>query len=128
MRSFKNPRKVAAIALSFAVITGCSAGVQKDASYDNALKLRDAVIASKVECPGDAVKHDDKYGEDYVKCSENLALSVYDNDKQLNLATTTEDILKSVSYISGSRWMIKSTDESVLTKLHDALGGTLHVK
>lgn len=106
------------------VMAGCG-GPQKDATYENATKLRDAVIASGVDCPGDAVKHDDKFGEDYVKCSSSLALAVYGNDQQTDMSKTIHDMSKD-TYLVGSRWIIQG-DAGTLGKLKDKLGGSLAV-
>lgn len=106
-------------------LAGCG-GVQKDATYENATKLRDAVIASEVSCPGDAVKHDDKNGEDFIKCSESLALSVFDTDQNLGLAKAVYGFSKT-SYLAGPKWIIQADDEDVLAKLKDKLGGSLTV-
>lgn len=101
-------------------------GVSKDATYENATKLRDAVIASDVECPGDAVKHDDEYGEDYIKCSEGLALQVFDTEKNQGLAKAVYGFSKT-TYLAGPKWIIQGDDEAVLAKLKDKLGGSLTV-
>ena len=106
------------------VMAGCG-GPQKDATYENATKLREAVIASGVDCPGDAVKHDDKYGEDYVKCASSLALAVYDDEKQAGLAKTVHDVSKA-TYLAGPRWVIQG-DAGTLGKLKEKLGGSLAV-
>jgi hypothetical protein len=101
-------------------------GVAKDATYEGASKLREAVIASGVECPGDAVKHDDKNGEDCIKCSGSLALSVFDTDQNHGLAKAVYGFSKS-TYLAGPKWIIQGDDEGVLAKLKDKLGGSLTV-
>jgi hypothetical protein len=105
-------------------VAGCG-GPAKDATYENATKLREAVIASGVECPGDAVKHDDKYGEDFLKCTEKLALAVYDKDENMNLSKALHGFQKD-TYLAGPRWIIRS-DTSTLGKLKEKLGGSLVV-
>ncbi|WP_427130418.1 hypothetical protein [Pseudarthrobacter sp. S9] len=105
-------------------MAGCG-GPQKDATYENATKLRDAVIASGVECPGDAVKHNDKFGEDFVKCSASMGVSVFDKDADLNIAKATHDFTKD-PYLAGARWLIQG-DAGTLGKLKDKLGGSLAV-
>ena len=105
-------------------LAGCG-GVAKDATYEGAAKLREAVIASGVECPGDSVKHDDKYGEDYIKCSADLALQVFDSESNQNTAKALNGFSK-VSYLAGPKWIIQG-DDAVLAKLKDKLGGSLSV-
>lgn len=106
------------------VLAGCG-GVQKDAVYENASKLRDAVVASEVSCPGDAVKHDDKNGEDFIKCSDKLALSVFDTEQNHNLAKAVHGFSKA-TYLAGPRWIIQG-DADTLGKLKEKLGGSLTV-
>ncbi|MDQ0030160.1 hypothetical protein [Arthrobacter bambusae] len=118
-------RKVVPAMLALAMVTACG-GPQKDATYENATKLREAVTASGVECPGDAVKHDDNYGEDYIKCSETLSLAVYGKDSEADLSKTVHDLSKD-TYLMGTRWIIQSADSSTLTKLKEKLGGTLTI-
>lgn len=98
-------------------------GPAKDATYENASKLREAVIASGVDCPGDAVKHDDKYGEDYVRCAAGLSLAVYAKDGDAAISKTVHEIQKD-SYLMGTRWIIQG-DAGTLGKLKDKLGGSL---
>lgn len=107
------------------VLAGCG-GPVKDATYENASKLREAVIASGVDCPGDAVKHDDKYGEDFVKCSSSLGLAVYDKDTDASMSKTLHDVTKD-TYLAGTRWIIQGDDAGVLGKLKDKLGGSVTV-
>lgn len=83
-------------------------------------------MASGVECPGDAVKHDDKNGEDYIKCSGSLALSVFDTDQNLGLAKAVYGFTKT-TYLAGPKWIIQSDDDAMLAKLKDKLGGSLTV-
>ena len=101
-------------------------GPAKDATYENATKLREAVIASGVECPGDAVKHDDENGEDFIKCSDGLALSVFDTDKNQGLAKAIYGFSKT-TYLAGPKWIIQGDDDAVLAKLKGKLGGSLTV-
>lgn len=105
-------------------LAGCG-GPAKDATYENASKLREAVISSGVECPGDASKHDDTYGEDFLKCSPKLALSVYDKDENQILSNAVHSMSKD-TYLSGTRWTIQG-DAETLGKLKDKLGGKLTV-
>ena len=112
-----------AVPVAALLLSGCG-GPAKDATYENASKLREAVIASGVECPGDAVKHDDKYGEDFVKCSSSLALAVYDKDSDAGIANAVRDFSKD-TYLSGPRWVIQATDDGTLAKLKEKLGGSL---
>lgn len=106
------------------VLAGCG-GVQKDAVYENASKLREAVVASDVACPGDAVKHDDENGEDFIKCSDKLALSVFDDEKNLGLAKAVYGFSKT-TYLAGPKWLIQG-DAETLGKLKEKLGGSLTV-
>lgn len=105
-------------------LAGCG-GPAKDATYENASKLREAVVASGVDCPGDAVKHDDKYGEDFIKCSEGLALQVFDTEQNQGLAKAVYGFSKT-TYLAGPKWIIQGNSDA-LAKLKDKLGGSLTV-
>lgn len=118
-------KRLAWVPLIVLGVAACG-GPVKDATYENATKLRDAVVASGVDCPGDAVKHDDKYGEDYVKCSSEMSVAVYDNDSDAALVEGLDDFSKT-SYLKGQRWLIHATDTAVLGKLKDKLGGSVVV-
>lgn len=118
-------KRLAWVPLIVLGVAACG-GPAKDATYENASKLREAVIASGVDCPGDAVKHDDKYGEDYVKCSSGLSVAVYDKDSDAALVQGVDDFSKT-SYLKGPRWLIHATDTATLAKLKDKLGGSLSV-
>lgn len=110
-------------ALLVLLMVGACAGPQKDATYQDASKLREAVIASGVECPGDAVKHDDEYGEDFIKCSQALSLAVYSENGDANMSKALHDFNKD-TYLAGERWIIQG-DDSTLGTLKEKLGGSL---
>ncbi|RKO27658.1 hypothetical protein D7Z96_01680 [Pseudarthrobacter phenanthrenivorans] len=116
------PMCAAVVAL---VLAGCG-GVQKDASYDDASKLREAVVASGFECPGDASDLSDSGDEDFLKCSEDMGLHVFKTDDAMIVGKVMTGFTKTPS-LQGPRWMIQSEDESMLAKIKDKLGGSVVV-
>ena len=120
----RSSRRWLALPLLVLALSGCG-GPQKDATYENATKLREAVLASGVDCPGDAVKHDDQYGEDFIKCTDSMSLAVYGKDSDMSMSKALHDFSKD-TYLAGTRWIIQG-DASTLGKLKDKLGGTLAI-
>ncbi|MFK4295007.1 hypothetical protein ABH924_000139 [Arthrobacter sp. GAS37] len=108
-----------------AVLTGCG-GPQKDATYENATKLREAVIASGVDCPGDAPDPSKDGTEDFIKCSSDMGLHVFTTDSEMSLGKTLMSFTKTTS-LQGPRWIVEAHDASVLAKIKDKLGGSLVV-
>lgn len=107
------------------VLAGCG-GVQKDATYESASKLRDAVIASGVECPGDASDKSGSGDEDFLKCSGELGLHVFRTDDAMVTGKIMTGFTKTPS-LQGPRWLIQSEDAAALAKLRDKLGGSVVV-
>jgi hypothetical protein len=105
-------------------VAGCG-GPQKDATYESASKLREAVIASGVDCPGDASKHAQKSTEDFIKCSAGMGLHTYGTDSDMKMGRAMDDFTKQ-PYLAGNLWVIEA-DAAALAKIKDKLGGSLVV-
>jgi hypothetical protein len=110
------------------IVLGVAAcgGPAKDATYENASKLRDAVVAAGTECPGDHADPSKDGTEDFVKCSANLGLHVFTTDDAMITGKVMMGFTKTPS-LQGPRWIIESTDASALGKLKDKLGGSVVV-
>jgi hypothetical protein len=106
-------------------LVGCG-GPTKDATYENATKLREAVIASGVDCPGDASKPSDDGTEDFIKCSTNMGLHTFKEDKDMVAGKVLTEFSKTPS-LQGTRWLIEDSDATVLGKLKEKLGGSVVV-
>ncbi|MCO4257345.1 hypothetical protein [Pseudarthrobacter cellobiosi] len=106
-------------------LAGCG-GPAKDATYESASKLREAVVASGVECPGDASDKSDSGDEDFLKCSSDLGLHVFKTDDAMITGKVMTGFTKTPS-LQGPRWLIQSEDESMLAKIKDKLGGSVVV-
>ena len=106
-----------------ALLVGCG-GPAKDATYENATKLREAVIASGVECPGDAPNPSKDKTEDFIKCSAQMGLHVFTTDDAMVSGKVMMGFSKSAS-LQGPRWIIESPDTGMLGKLKDKLGGSV---
>lgn len=121
-------------AVLVAVLTACSAGVSKDASYSTAAALRDAMVSSGYACPN---WNDDNTGGtfDAGKC-------LTDNRDQLRVypeaAAREQDTEGAIlgaqlsmagrrvegAVLVGPNWIIYGPKEDV-TRLKDKLGGYL---
>ena len=101
-------------------------GPAKDATYENASKLREAVVSSGVECPGDHADPSKDGTEDFVKCSANMGLHVFTTDDAMITGKVMMGFTKTPS-LQGPRWIVESSDTSTLGKLKDKLGGSVVV-
>lgn len=101
-------------------------GPAKDATYENASKLREAVVASGAECPGDHSDPSKDGTEDFIKCSSDMGLHVFKTDDAMISGKVMMSFDKHPS-LQGPRWIIESTDAAGLGKLKDKLGGSVVV-
>lgn len=106
-------------------VAGCG-GPAKDATYESASKLRDAVIQSGADCPGDHSDPSKDKTEDFIKCSSTMGLHVFTTDDAMISGKVMMGFTKTPS-LQGPRWIIESPDASALGKLKDKLGGSVVV-
>lgn len=118
-------KRLAWVPLIVLGVAGCG-GPAKDATYDSASKLREAVVASGVECPGDHADPSKDKTEDFIKCSTTMGLHVFTTDDAMVSGKVMMDLSKSPS-LQGPRWIVESPDTSMLGKLKDKLGGSVVV-
>ena len=126
--------------LTFAtvVLTGCgptaddvssmvAAGSAK--TYDDALALREDIIAAGLECPGTnqrVVPEED--GTAYLECDYDIpGMAVTSTEEGLQeLLELREDADPDMlPVLHGANWMIIARDEAPLQQLQDELGGTI---
>lgn len=128
----------ALLALATVVLTGCgptaddvsstvAAGSAK--TYDDALALREDIIAAGLECPGTnqrVVPEED--GTAYLECDYDIpgmAVTSTEEDLQEFLELRENPDPDMLPVLHGPNWMIIARDEATLQQLHDELGGTI---
>ena len=128
----------ALLALATVVLTGCgptaddvssmvAAGSAK--TYDDALALREDIIAAGLECPGTnqrVVPEED--GTAYLECDydiQGMAVTSTEEDLQEFLELRENPDPDMLPVLHGPNWMIIARDEATLQQLHDELGGTI---
>ena len=128
----------ALLALATVVLTGCgptaddvssmvAAGSAK--TYDDALALREDIIAAGLECPGTnqrVVPEED--GTAYLECDYDIpgmAVTSTEEDLQEFLELRENPDPDMLPVLHGPNWMIIARDEAALQQLHDELGGTI---
>ena len=128
----------ALLALTTVVLTGCgptaddvssmvAAGSAK--TYDDALALREDIIAAGLECPGTnqrVVPEED--GTAYLECDYDIpgmAVTSTEEDLQEFLELRENPDPDMLPVLHGPNWMIIARDEATLQQLHDELGGTI---
>ena len=128
----------ALLALATVVLTGCgptaddvssmvAAGSAK--TYDDALALREDIIAAGLECPGTnqrVVPEED--GTAYLECDYDIpgmAVTSTEEDLQEFLELRENPDPDMLPVLHGPNWMIIARDEAPLQQLQDELGGTI---
>ena len=128
----------ALLALATVVLTGCgptaddvssmvAAGSAK--TYDDALALREDIIAAGLECPGTnqrVVPEED--GTAYLECDYDIpgmAVTSTEEDLQEFLELRENPDPDMLPVLHGPNWIIIARDEATLQQLHDELGGTI---
>lgn len=128
----------ALLALATVVLTGCgpttdevtsmiAAGSAK--TYDDALALREDIIAAGLECPGTnqrVVPEED--GTAFLECDYDIpamAVTSTEEDLQEFLELRDNAIPGMLPVLHGPNWMIIGRDEAPLQQLQDELGGTI---
>lgn len=128
----------ALLALATVVLTGCgptaddvssmvAAGSAK--TYDDALALREDIIAAGLECPGTnqrVVPEED--GTAFLECDYDIpgmAVTSTEEDLQEFLELRENPDPDMLPVLHGPNWMIIARDEATLQQLHDELGGTI---
>ena len=128
----------ALLALATVVLTGCgptaddvsstvAAGSAK--TYDDALALREDIIAAGLECPGTnqrVVPEED--GTAFLECDYDIpgmAVTSTEEDLQEFLELRENPDPDMLPVLHGPNWMIIARDEAALQQLQDELGGTI---
>lgn len=103
-------------------------GVKKDASYESVQDLRNAVIDSDGNCPGETVDSEAGDTEELIRCSDDLTLRWFTNEDDMKMGKVlfSVGVMGDQSILSGPNWIIQGdTDE--LAEIQESLGGELTV-
>lgn len=109
-------------------LTGCG-GVEKDASYESVTELREAVLASDAECPGQTGSGGGaEDGEELLRCDDDLTLRwfVGEDDLKMGKIAMSMGLGGDGSYLSGPNWIIQGPTDD-LAGIQESLGGELSV-
>lgn len=114
--------KLTLLALSTLLLTGC--GAQKNATYDDANEMREAVEASGVDC-GDAEQSTGSDpGTTSVMCDEKVLLTVISSDGTAQEMTDLMEELN-LSYLRGGNWIASTGYLGRLEEIQKGIGGDL---
>lgn len=128
---------LALLGLTAVVLTGCGPTTDEVASmltgtgktYDDALALREDIIAAGLQCPSTnqrIVPEED--GTAYLECDYDIpgmAVTGTEEDLQELLELREDAGPDMLPVLHGSNWMIIARDEASLQQLQDELGGTI---
>lgn len=127
----------AVLTLATVVLTGCGPTTDEVTSmvagsaktYDDALALREDIIAAGLQCPSThqgVVPEED--GTAYLECDYDIpGMAVTSTEEGLQeLLELREDADPDMlPVLHGANWMIIARDEAPLQQLQDELGGTI---
>lgn len=125
------------LALATVVLTGCGPTTDEVTSmvagsaktYDDALALREDIIAAGLECPSTnqrIVPEED--GTAFLECDYDIpAMAVTSSEEDLQEFLELRDDAGPDVFpvLHGPNWMIIARDEAPLQQLQDELGGTI---
>ncbi|KLU10227.1 hypothetical protein [Kocuria sp. SM24M-10] len=127
----------AVLTLATVVLTGCGPTTDEVASmvagsaktYDDALALREDIIAAGLQCPSTnqrVVPEED--GTAYLECDYDIpgiAVTRIEEGLQELLELREDADPDMLPVLHGANWMIIARDEAPLQQLQDELGGTI---
>ena len=134
------PRTTAALlALSAVVLTGCGPTTDEvtslvttgAATYEDALELREDIIAAGLQCPStDQVVVPAENGIAYLECDKGMtaiamAVASSNEDREELVDARNNTGPGSTPVLHGANWMIVARDEAPLRQLQTELGGTI---
>ncbi|MGK7222783.1 hypothetical protein ACSNO4_08300 [Kocuria flava] len=132
------PRTTTALlALSAVVLTGCGPTTDEVTSmvtagattYDDALELREDIIAAGLQCPGTdqrVVPAED--GVAYLECGNGMtAMAVAGSNEDMEELVSSRNNTGpgSTPVLHAANWMVVARDEAPLRQLQAELGGTI---
>ncbi|MFF0945935.1 hypothetical protein ACFYE2_17165 [Kocuria sp. CPCC 205300] len=125
------------LALTTVVLTGCGPITDEVTSmltgsattYDDALALREDIIAAGLQCPGtDQGVVPDEDGTAHLECGYDIpamAVTATSEDLQELLELRDNSDPGMLPVLHGPNWMSVARDEAPLQQLQDELGGTI---
>ena len=134
------PRTTAALlALSAVVLTGCEPTTDEVASmvtagaattYDDALELREDIIAAGLQCPSTDQMVPAEDGTSYLVCNKGMtaiAMAVASSKEDMEELVGARDNTGpgATPVLHAANWMVVAQDEAPLRQLQAELGGTI---
>lgn len=118
-------KHLAAITLLALLTTACG-GVEKDASYESVEDLREAVLASEHDCPGETPDGDKDEGEVLIVCGDGTVLRWFaeDGDLAIGKVALNVGLVDADAYLTGPNWIVRGQTDA-LDDLQQSLGGEL---
>ncbi|PLC10773.1 hypothetical protein AUQ48_17145 [Kocuria flava] len=127
----------ALLALSAVVLTGCGPTTDEVTSmvtagattYEDALELREDIIAAGLQCPGTdqrVVPAED--GIAYLECDNGMmamAVASSNEDMQELVSSRNNTGPGATPVLHAANWMVVARDEAPLQQLQTELGGTI---
>lgn len=127
----------ALLALSAVVLTGCGPTTDEVTSmvtagattYEDALELREDIIAAGLQCPGtDQVVVPPEDGIAYLECDNGMmAMAVASSNEDMEELVSSRNNTGpgSTPVLHAANWMVVARDEAPLRQLQTELGGTI---
>lgn len=128
----------ALLALATVVLSGCGPTTAEVLSmattgaartYDDALALREDILAAGLQCPGtNQLLVPDENGTAYLECDHDIpgmVVTSTEEDLQHFLELREGPDPDMLPVLHGPNWMIIARDEAPLQQLQDELGGTI---
>ncbi|KQN99658.1 hypothetical protein ASF21_12685 [Arthrobacter sp. Leaf234] len=90
--------------------------------------LREAVLASDGDCPGETAEGENEDGEVLIVCDEDTAVRWFPNEEELTTGKLGMAIGLSGAgaFLTGPNWIIQGTTDE-LADLRESMGGELTV-
>ena len=133
------PRTTAALlALSAVVLTGCGPTTDEvtslvttgAATYEDALELREDIIAAGLQCPSTDQMVPAEDGTSYLVCNKGMtaiAMAVASSKEDMEELVGARDNTGpgATPVLHAANWMVVAQDEAPLRQLQAELGGTI---
>lgn len=107
--------------------SACGSSVEKDATYESVADLREAVLETELDCPGDQVIDVPDSEAEEISCTADVQLGVYPDPDDLAMVAFGTQVFSGDHVLKGPNWTITGPDEVALGKARDVLGGELQI-
>lgn len=116
---------VALVAAGAFILTGCGPAIEKDATYESATALREAVLKADLPCPGEKVIDVEDSNSEEIACTSDIQIAVHPDPDDVATVAFGMQLFTDKHVLKGPNWTITGPDEVELGKVRDKLGGEL---